>query len=37
MLAENLRVGIGDEVAILGNAGDGGVAAMVVSVAGNIQ
>ena len=37
MLADNLHVGIGDEVAILGNAGDGGVAAMVVTVAGTFS
>ena len=37
MLADNLHVGIGDEVAILGNAGDGSVAAMVVTVAGTFS
>ena len=34
VLAKNLGVAVGDEVAILGNAEDGGVAAMVASVVG---
>ena len=33
LLAQNLRAGVGDELAILGNAEDGSVAAMVVTVA----
>lgn len=36
-LAQNLRANVGDEVAILGNAADGGVAAMVVTVAGTFN
>ena len=37
LLAQNLRAGVGDELAILGNGEDGSVAAMVVTVAGTFD
>ena len=37
MLARNLRAEVGDELAILGNAADGGVAAMVVTLTGTFN
>lgn len=37
LLAQNLRAGVGDELAILGNSDDGSVAAMVVTVAGTFD
>ena len=37
VLAQNLGVGVGDEIAVLGNGADGSVAAMVVTVAGTFS